>query len=91
MRGEKEMSDIQKAVSDIIDQNRSQLPHSASQITTQVDAGLTAIAPRAAREDWPETQHDSACTSGLSTRTCHRVNNGDGTYSETWCDNWTCV
>jgi hypothetical protein len=85
------MSEIRKVVSEVITQHRDKLPHSADEITKQVDEKLAAIGWRGARQDWDETRNDSSCAPGVSTRICHKVNHGDGTSSETWCDAWHCI
>ncbi len=41
-------------------------------------------------EHWSEQRHNASCPSGVEARTCYRVNHGDGTYSEPWCDGWFC-
>jgi hypothetical protein len=65
--------------------------NSAAEIAAAIEAALERAGIKGRPlESWTEQRNDSSCTSGVAVRTCYRVNHGDGTYSETWCDPWHC-
>lgn len=84
------MSDIRDKVSALIAEYRDRLPDAAHELADRVSEALGG--PHAkVREQWNETRTDNDCPSGAAGRTCYRVNHGDGSYSETWCDGWSCL
>ena len=62
-------------------------PH--DEIVSEMNKALSEIREKGV-VSWDETRRNDDCSSYIEARTCHYVDHGDGSKSETWCSGWSC-
>jgi hypothetical protein len=84
------MSNITNTISEVL---KDKSGKSYTEVMTLVEEALSALNMQRALETWQETRINPDCKNAgnIEARTCHKVDHGDGTYSETWCDTWHCL
>jgi hypothetical protein len=86
------MSDKEKLLKLVSDALNANINKESAAIVKAIESELEKAGIKGRPlETWTEERYDSTCASGVASRTCHRVNHGDGTYSETWCSGWACI